>query len=429
MRRLRDERGSTVVTAIVLLAMMMMMGLATAGLVDGQQEESGRERARESSLNLNEGVLYAQAFVLARNWPSGDGSVAFPATCGSGSATTTYCPNRDTLAAAGPAGGGSANFTAADYRAGATWTTKVRDNGGVMEDFYYSEQADVAQAGCPVTPCTKDHNGDRQLWVQVSTKVHGRPRSVVALLQLEEFKEAFPTNAVTAGHVTVSNNGNHGGRALVDITGSQIAVRCDPADPACIVSNRTSHIQPRTFAQLPATQTAALSPTQLQRLKARAIADGRYFESCPPANANLAGEVVWVEECSGSYGSSLQTVPCPSGYPGLSANGGCINTPASPGILIWHKGTAKFTGNDTFVGLIHMANDSDGTGGTTGTVLETGGGFQIFGAASVDGGGGLKVGSAGVPNIKFFPNVFNSLASYGTAGLVQNTWRELDASG
>lgn len=429
MRRAAGERGSTVVTAIILLGLMMMMGLATAALVDGQQEESTRERARESALNLNEGVLYAQAFVLARNWPSGTGTVAFPMTCGSNAATTTYCPNRDTLAAASSAAGANANFTAVDFRDVAAWTTKVRDNGGTMGDFYYPEQADNAQPGCPVVPCTKDANGDRQLWVQVSTTVRNRPRSVVALLALEEFKEAFPTNAVTAGHVTVTNSGNHGGRALVDVTGSQIAVRCDPAASACIDFNRDSHIQPRTFAQLPPTQTAALSPPQLARLKARAIADGRYFETCPPASANLAGEVVWVEQCNGSYGSSLQSVSCPTGYPGLSRNGGCINTPAAPGILIWHKGTAQFTGNNTFVGLLHMANDSDGTGGISGTVFRTGGGFQVYGAVSVDGAGGLEVGSAAVPNVKFYPNVFNALGSYGTAGLVQNTWRELEPSG
>ena len=43
-----------------------------------------------------------------------------------------------------------------------------------------------------------------------------------------------------------------------------------------------------------------------------------------------------------------------------------------------------------------------------------------------DGGGCVLIGSNSV-NVKFDANVFNSVTSYGTVGLVQNTWRELKA--
>jgi hypothetical protein len=54
---------------------------------------------------------------------------------------------------------------------------------------------------------------------------------------------------------------------------------------------------------------------------------------------------------------------------------------------------------------------------------------------TIDGSGRLEVGSSGnnsqkdPPNLQFSPNAFNALASWGTAGLVQSTWRELPPGG
>lgn len=431
--RLRRETGSTVVTAIILLALMMSSGLALAALVDGQTTESRKERQRESALSLNEGVLYAQGFVLARNWPgkSVPSSRYFPATCTSATASATLCPTPATLALANGGSAGSSNFSSSDYQtstapAPTTWTTRVRDNGGTMAQFYRPADRDAAQPTCPATPCTLDWNNDRKLWVEVSAQVRGRPRSVVALLQLEEFKEALARNAITAGSVDITNNGNKGGRALVDVTGSQIAVRCTPpandapSGNSCVSYAKETQITPRTF--VPATSSSSLSRSAIQRLRDVAEANGKLFTSCPPNNANLAGDVVFVENCaSANFSGSLQTVPCPNGYPDLSRNGGCVNTPASPGLLIWDGGTLEFRGNDTFVGLVYATNSQN----SSGTVLEIGGGFQVYGAVAVDGPGKLSIGSNADPNVRYDPNAFIPLRSFGTAGLVQNTWREL----
>ncbi|MGH2918631.1 MAG: hypothetical protein ACRDLS_08560 [Solirubrobacteraceae bacterium] len=423
MRRVRDEQGSTVVTAIVLMSIMLIFGLSLMALVDQQQRESGKQRTRESSLNLNEGALYGQAFVLARNWPSASAGAggAFPSSCTSAAATVTKCPDRDTLATANSTVPGRANFNAVDFKADSSWVTMVRDNGGTLTTDYDPAKADLAQSGCPVTPCTLDANNDRQLWVQVRALVRGRPRSTVALLKLETFKENFPRTAITAGSLHISNNGNHGGRPIVDNGGSQIAVRCDYHLSSC-AGYESGQISNPSFVQLPASGSNALSPTTLERLKQRAIADGKFFSGCP--GDDLAGAIVWVNDCTDYKGaSSLITKPCQA-----PLSGQCINNVSSPGILIWHKGTAKLTGNATFVGLIYMANDSDGSGGLgadNGPVLEINGGFSVYGAVSVDGQGKLEIGSNADPNITYNPNVFNGLESYGTAGLVQNTWREL----
>jgi len=42
----------------------------------------------------------------------------------------------------------------------------------------------------------------------------------------------------------------------------------------------------------------------------------------------------------------------------------------------------------------------------------------------VDGNGGMLAGGSGV-NIVFDDRAFQNLKSYGGAGLVQNTWREI----
>jgi hypothetical protein len=59
-------------------------------------------------------------------------------------------------------------------------------------------------------------------------------------------------------------------------------------------------------------------------------------------------------------------------------------------------------------------------------VYESGGGAGVLGALVTDGGGCVLIGSNSL-NMKYDANVFNSVTSYGTVGLVQNTWRELKA--
>jgi hypothetical protein len=52
------------------------------------------------------------------------------------------------------------------------------------------------------------------------------------------------------------------------------------------------------------------------------------------------------------------------------------------------------------------------------------GNISIIGAIVIDGAGGLSAGSSKV-NLVYNPNVFAGLTAFGTAGLVQNTFREV----
>ena len=64
------EDGWVLVSAIVLMAIMLSVGLAAFKFVDTGQTRSRESRERESSLSLAEAALYAQGFALTKNWPN-----------------------------------------------------------------------------------------------------------------------------------------------------------------------------------------------------------------------------------------------------------------------------------------------------------------------------------------------------------------------
>src|SRR5688500_19577526 len=102
---------------MILMALMTMTGLATYAYVDTQTIETGRERVRETSFNVGEGLLGSQVFILSRDWP-GQLSQQYPASCQSGSAVGK-CPDAAALTAA---------FGGPDVAKGVTWQTRIIDN-------------------------------------------------------------------------------------------------------------------------------------------------------------------------------------------------------------------------------------------------------------------------------------------------------------
>lgn len=451
MRRLTNpQEGFAVVIAIVVITAMLATGMALFAVVDQQHKQSGNERQRESALNLDEGVLYAQGFVLAGSWKSvapgyPDCSSSQPGGPG------TFCPDRNTLARFNSTSPSLANFSSADFGTNVTWVTKVRDNGGPLANAYQPSQADLPQSGTvagttpPLSyncaaPCNYDANGDKQLWVQAKVTLNGHPRSIVARLQLERLTEGLPEQAVVAGHFTVSNNGNHNDTPILQGGDLGIEVRCTIGSTGC-TSYQTGQVTPNP-SPWPYGTTPLMSPPQLQRMRNTAIANNDYYAGCPtkggPIGPNgvpkysdnkyhLEGPVVWVDNCPNppQLGNDLYTVPCVP-PPGLSPK--CVNTIEHPGVLIWHKGVADLSGAYTYVGLIYNANDSDdnpATAASSGDVVITSGGFGVWGAIAIDGQGGLLAGSNGLQLVGT-SSAFDPIQSYGTAGLVQNTWRELN---
>jgi Tfp pilus assembly protein PilX len=439
MRTVNDERGFALVTAIVLMALMFGMGLVALRASENGAHRSREQRVRESSLALDEGVLYAQSLVLATKWANALNP--YPASCTSGGTASNKCPSRATLA-----GSANANFANVDQLGNSSWKTKVRDNGGALKNAYDPLKADLAQTttgiGTCAAPCTYDFNHDNELWVQAQSTVRGKKRNVVARMRLEQIAENLPQTGVTAGALSVTNSGAHGGTPIIDASGSTVLVRCGNTATTTCVDAKAGQIVPAAQA---ASVGNLMTASQLARFKQRAITDGRYYPGCPTKSAatnkyDLSGAVVWVEGCASppNFTNQVQTVDCtpPSG---MSTK--CTNAVNSPGLLIWHCGRADMAGGYTHRGILYVVNNSDGTcaaglgargdGKCVGTnvdetrdVLTTNGGFAVWGALAVDGAGCMKIGSNGL-QVRFDANVFDTAQSYGTVGLVQNTWREL----
>ena len=429
------EDGWVLASAIVLMAIMLTVGLASFAFVDTGSKRTRESRERESSLSLAEAALYAQGFALSRNWPNATQQLGGDCTSAAAvTSTTLYCPDRNVLAKGSSSNGSVAQLSNAELDANSTWTTKVRDNYGGLKASYDPAVADgtltEGTSSCPQTPCRMDFNGDRQLWVSAKALVRGRPRTIVARLKLEQLRESVPQAGIVAGALRVTNNGN---KLMVDGTGSSIVVRCpDLADSANCMDYDSGKGQLTPAPSSTPGQPNFMTPAQLQRFKTRAKAEGTYYPGCPPSSAaKLTGGVVWVESCTTSYGNfGPYSSPCdlPAG---MTAN--CINPTTKPGILIWHCGTVEFTAQTTFYGIMYLVNNSDGTcsgwnarSGCSDPVYETGGGASVYGALVADGAGCVLVGSNSL-NLKVDPNVFNGVTSFGTVGLVQNTWRELKA--
>ena len=122
---------------------------------------------------------------------------------------------------------------------------------------------------------------------------------------------------------------------------------------------------------------------------------------------------MYVKNGSCSYGDSAPPAP------GQSV---CCNTPSTPGFFIVERGTLAIGGNIIWNGVIYAVNKQN----TSDTVVSTSGTSLILGGVIVDGKGRVSAGASGL-NIDFEPNAFAGLTSPGTAGVVQNTWRELPA--
>jgi len=386
MRRVRQERGSILVISILLMTLMMSVAMAGVTLVDQVQRESGRERQSETAFNLTEALLSSQVFILSRGWPGTSGN-PYPSSCTAG-VTDSHCPDASSLLT---------RFGGPDLAAGITWSTMVRDNQSPNPNYY--------DATLTATGPSYDANHDGELWVRAQAVLRGRRRTLVGLVRVERVTEQLPYSVVVAGHFGTTNSGR---KVIVDTQGSAAApaplqVRCVGLIGCLDYPANKGQVKPDT-SQTGYTGANGLSDDALARLRERAIADGTYTASgCP---ANPSGAVVFVENGDCTYNNST---PGPFG-----------NSTASPGVLIFARGTLSMSGNIVYHGLVYMANQQN----SSGWVVSLTGTAAIQGSVQIDGAGGLMAGSSAV-NVVFDPNVFAGVVSYGNAGIIQNTWREI----
>jgi Tfp pilus assembly protein PilX len=397
-RAAASEQGNVIVVAMFLLSIMLAMGLAAMSRVDTQSKQSGTERVRESTFNLSEAALSSQIFVLGRRG-TGTASKQYPVVCPT--AGNEFCPDPAKVAL---------NYDQASQKdfdpSKTTWKTWVRDNAtttGADPDTFWQ---DSLLASRP----RYDQNADRLMWVRAEATVRGRKRAMVGLIRIEDRPVTFPSYAILAGKFRTTNNGKHSD-AIVDATGSLgVQVRCTTTSPysssnGCLEYKPSQgQIQPEglvaTGYQGPST---AISEDDLDALMDVARANGTYYTSCP---GSIAGDVVVIDT----------TASC--AYQGNTT----YNSPSNPGLLILTKGKIEFRGTVNYYGLLYHANLDNSSAWD---LVKIHGNSQLLGGAIVDGNGGIESGSSGKQNLKFQVNAFQNITSFGTAGVVQNTWREI----
>ena len=130
--RLREESGFALIGALLILIILMGIGVALIARSDTQQNLSGGERVKESSFNLAEAALNAEALQLGRSWPASSTTACDPTTSG-----TTYCPQATAI---------SNGYTTRDYASACPgssttplWKTQVNNNapvGGAATQYW-----------------------------------------------------------------------------------------------------------------------------------------------------------------------------------------------------------------------------------------------------------------------------------------------------
>jgi hypothetical protein len=410
--RLQSERGNVVVTAMIMIGVMLSIGLAAMAQVDNQTKQSRKQRQGESTFNYVEGALTQQIFILGRRG-TGTATSQYPAVCKTGADSNGFCPQTSRLAL---------NYDQASQSDFApsetTWYTWVRDNGNSPDptqvDTYWTDTL----LGDPATGVggrpRYDQNGDKLMWVRAQARVRGRDRAIVGLIRIEPRPVTLPAYAVLSGRFETTNNGNHSAQ-IVDTTGSLgVSVRCGPdggfgPTPGCLIyESSKGQISPDVTetGYGPTTPEPTLSADDLQALVDVANANGTYYTSKP---ASLTGDVVVL-----NGGSAADWK-----YTGNDQ----FNSATNPGLVIMLSGKLELSGTTNFYGLVYHANNSPAS--TAVDLVRVHGNAQLQGGVIVDGAGGVQAGSSGKRNIKFDGNAFNNINAFGTAGVVQNTWREI----
>jgi Tfp pilus assembly protein PilX len=412
-RRLRNETGFMLVPVLFLLLMMLMMGFALAASVDTQSDVSRRERTRESSYNLAESALTAQAGQLGRSWPTST-TVPTPPTQCDPTSTDTACPQASAI---------SGGYTATDYGAACAsspttplWKTTVRDNGASSEQ-YWTTAVNSRSA--------YDANGDGIVWIRSTATVRCHDVGIVALVSRGVVPIAFSSNAVTANFITTSNQGK---KVIIDTVGAYaqppsaqinpsaqpgaVVARCSGMSQAQCLKYDSSkgQIQPPAARTDSTASTSALSSSQLASLERQAQTAGKLYTTCPAFTAaqltSTGGAPVVIKTstpCAVSIGSN-----------------NVVNSSASPGALVIENGTLSMSGSAYFYGLLYMVNQQ----GSNGNVVTIQGNATIQGVISIDGPGGILAGSSKT-NVIYDPRASTSLKGDVGAAIKKNTIRVL----
>jgi Tfp pilus assembly protein PilX len=431
--RIREEGGSALVAAVMIVLITLGLGMAVLSTADVQSHQTGNEVSGEAAFNLAEGALDAESDLLKQTWPSSATSA-----CNQSSTPTSLCPGTSVT--------NSFSSTYAGNRfSNPQWSVQIVDDGSPESANYYT---DSGAAGVP----RYDANGDNRVWIRAQATLGGQTRIVVAEMVRQTVVVDLPHNMITAGGTYTSNDGNK----IIDEskdpnTGASgtIAVRCTPPSGGPTYGNGCTgwdpgkgHLDPAGNYQGnyvdPLGGSSTLSPDTLNRLKQTAQAENTYYNGVCPSSLN---GLVYVEnlppgttcKVTGGQWNGPYTSSCPSIWPSP-----CPASNAAPGAIIFANGALEFNGNADYYGVVYMANaqglPAPGGGCTSAQysaesepVFAVHGGANFFGSVFVDGCGQVDAGDS-KSNYNYASTAFSGLSTFETAMLAKNTFRILPNS-
>jgi hypothetical protein len=427
----RNEEGWAMITALILLSIMMSTSIGLLAYLDNQSTQTAKTRQRETAFNFAESALNAQIYALSQTssatagWP-GNNTYTYSA-CTQANTNAGQCPSDSRL---------KALFPTADADPGETWETRIIDNQGMTStapdalNSFYSDALAASLNAPGWTTNGYDKNGDGRVWVRAQATIRGRTRKLVALVRQESQYEEIPHAAVISGSINITNSGN---KVLVNGgTGGVISVRCDPTNPAsaaCLGQPESSNAWNKASTQIQPWSTAnsskpipnAMTDEAIARMRDTAKKTGTYVTDCATLGREIPTGVVFAE------GGACTFDPV-----GKAA----VNSAEKPGVIINLTGTIALKGNTLYYGIVYAANrnplDTTKTVDDGHTAVSFDGTAIVFGGVLIDGNAALVLGNSGGNNttaqsgqIIFDDKGYKSIQSIATAGVIQNTWREL----
>jgi hypothetical protein len=378
------QRGSALIAAVALTAIMAVLGLATLGLVSGQMVASSRERTADGSFNLAESVAHLQVAAFSHSWPA-----SLPLEC-------------DGVISAGelaeaepgcvPPGLVAASLAGVDLT-GASWAVRADDAGGGRIRLRVSASTVGPEATDRAVEALVDKRSAQAL-----------PAGYVIIANAFSGELGIALNSVSNVAILQQMLGNH--KLIRD---GKIGLRCNlihgpitsDSDPNTCVMGALGLSGPSGMPGIPAIigpnaltnygHPSAATPAVMGALRARAEEAGTMREQVAHGAACFDGPmtadtVVFVEQVGAGDGTCTVDLP--------------VGTTTEVGAVVVNRGRLliRGVGEGTLPGVLRgVVWAMNGQQATSGDIIRLAGAVQVRGMVVVDGFAGT-VGLRPSPN-------------------------------
>src|SRR5579884_2004552 len=219
MHRLRNEQGSALMMAVIILFITLGLGTALMMTADGQKASASNQQNGENAYSMAEAALNAQIYSLSVKWPTATNApspgsspdLGYPTSCNAASNGASYCPSTSDLAAypsntqTCPANTPGDAWNPGPVRS--SWTTYVRDAGtaGSAQQQFFNDATE--ESALPYNS-SYTQPGSNYLWVRAVGTVNCKTVAVVAEVSMQTLALNFPQMVLNADSFAVTNHGN-----------------------------------------------------------------------------------------------------------------------------------------------------------------------------------------------------------------------------